>query len=184
MAAVGQDLPLQWGYARSVRRQATAQAREAVDLLGHHPSVAVWCGHNEPFKLEIEPGKPFNVAKVGAKWFAGQQLPTWNKTVLDRWIKRSLERNDDSRPVVTHSGVLPHLPLLDGTDSHLYFGWYHGDERDLPRFAATMPRMSRAIAIDSRRMTNIGNFQVKGMSALGETTFAVSKTDKAENRVY
>jgi beta-mannosidase len=83
---------------------------------------------------------------LAAKWFAGQQLPTWNKTVLDRWIKRSLERNDDSRPVIAHSGVLPHLPMLDGTDSHLYFGWYHGDERDLPGFAATMPSMVRFVS--------------------------------------
>ncbi len=41
-----QDLPLQGGYA-GVRQQAVRQAREAVDLLGHHPSVALWCGHNE-----------------------------------------------------------------------------------------------------------------------------------------
>ena len=31
--------------------------------------------------------------------------------------------------------MLPHPPQLDGTDSHLYFGWYQGDERDLPGFA-------------------------------------------------
>jgi len=141
-----QDLPLQWGYARSVRKQAVQQAREAVDLLGHHPSIAVWCGHNEPFTLAVEPGVPVNLPKLAAKFFAGQQLPTWNKTVLDRWIRRSLERNDDSRPVVTHSGVLPHLPMLDGTDSHLYFGWYHGDERDLPGFAATLPSMVRFVS--------------------------------------
>ena len=141
-----QDLPLQWGYARSVRKQATAQAREAVDLLGHHPSIAVWCGHNEPFRLDVEPGRPTNMPLLAAKWIAGQQLPTWNKTVLDRWIKRSLERSDGSRPVVAHSGVLPHLPMLDGTDSHLYFGWYHGNERDLPGFAAAVPSMVRFVS--------------------------------------
>ena len=42
--------------------------------------------------------------------------------------------------------MLPHLPLLDGTDSHLYFGWYHGNERDLPGFAASMPRMVRFVS--------------------------------------
>jgi beta-mannosidase len=77
---------------------------------------------------------------------ASQQLPTWNRSVLDRWVKRSLEKADDSRPVVAHSGVLPHLPQLDGTDSHLYFGWYHGDERDLPAFAASVPRMVRFVS--------------------------------------
>ena len=29
--------------------------------------------------------------------------------------------------MIAHSGVLPHLPKLDGTDSHLYFGWRDGD---------------------------------------------------------
>ncbi len=48
-----QDLPLQWGYARSVRAQARRQAREAVDLLAHHPSVVMWCGHNEPLAIDM-----------------------------------------------------------------------------------------------------------------------------------
>jgi beta-mannosidase len=42
--------------------------------------------------------------------------------------------------------VLPHPPQLDGTDSHLYFGWYHGDERDLPGFLRAMPRMARFVS--------------------------------------
>jgi beta-mannosidase len=41
--------------------------------------------------------------------------------------------------------VLPHPPLLDGTDSHLYFGWYHGTERDLPTFIRALPRMARFV---------------------------------------
>ena len=43
-------------------------------------------------------------------------------------------------------GVAPHLPQLDGTDSHLYFGWYHGQERELPGFAAAWPRMVRFVS--------------------------------------
>src|SRR5439155_11772442 len=131
---IWQDLPLQWGYARGVRKQAARQARAAVALLGHHPAVAIWCGHNEPMALDIEPGGEMGV-RVAAAAFAAQMLPTWNKTILDRSIKRALQQSDGTRPVIAHSGVLPHPPQLDGTDSHLYFGWYHGDERDLPRFA-------------------------------------------------
>jgi beta-mannosidase len=41
--------------------------------------------------------------------------------------------------------VLPHPPQLDGTDSHLYFGWYWGDERDFPRLCASMPRLARFV---------------------------------------
>ena len=50
-----QDFPLQWGTPAASAEQAVRQAREAVDLLGHHPSVAIWCGHNEPLAIDIEP---------------------------------------------------------------------------------------------------------------------------------
>ena len=86
------------------------------------------------------------IGKAAIQYIAGQQLPSWNKTVLDRWVKRAFEQADETRTTIAHSGVLPHLPQLDGTDSHLYFGWYHGDERDLPGFAATMPRMVRFVS--------------------------------------
>jgi beta-mannosidase len=143
---VWQDLPLHRGYARSVRRQAVRQAREAVWLLGHHPSIALWCGHNAPVSVDVEPGRTGNPARVKARFYAAQGLPTWNKTVLDGWIKNALRQADDSRPVVAHSGIVPHPPQFDGTDSHLYFGWYRGDERDLPAFAATVPRMVRFVS--------------------------------------
>jgi beta-mannosidase len=143
---VWQDLPLQRGYARSVRRQAVRQAEEAVWLLGHHPSVALWCGHNEPVPVDVEPGRAGNPARVKARVYAAQSLPTWNKTILDGWVKKALRNADDSRPIVAHSGIVPHAPQLDGTDSHLYFGWYRGDERDLAGFAATLPRMVRFVS--------------------------------------
>ena len=73
------------------------------------------------------------------------ELPTFNRTVLDRAIAKTLRRADGTRPVVPHSGVWPHLPQLDGTDTHVYFGWYHGDERDLPRFLGAIPRMARFV---------------------------------------
>jgi beta-mannosidase len=141
---VWQDMPLQWGYARGIRKQAVHQARAAVQVLGHHPSIAIWCGHNEPMAIDIDPGGDIGAAAGGAA-LAAQVLPTWNKSILDRSIKRALEQADGSRPVIAHSGVLPHPPQLDGTDSHLYFGWYWGDERDFPRLCATVPRMARFV---------------------------------------
>ena len=54
-------------------------------------------------------------------------------------------RRDPHRRSPT-AACCPHLPQLDGTDSHLYFGWYHGDERDLAGFAASMPRMVRFVS--------------------------------------
>src|SRR5690606_19268854 len=92
-----QDLPLQWGYARGIRKQAVRQATQAVDLLGHHPSIAIWCGHNEPMAIENDPamwGDPKSLRSMGLKALAAQELPTWNKTVLDRSVKRALEKAD------------------------------------------------------------------------------------------
>jgi beta-mannosidase len=137
-----QDLPLEWGYA-GVRRQAVRQSRQAVDLLGHHPSVAVWCGHNQPVAVDIRPGVPVP-ARTVARFVAGQILPTRNKTALDRSIRRTLEKADSSRPVVAHSGILPHPAW--GTDSHLWFGWYHGDERDFPAMMARFPVLARFVS--------------------------------------
>lgn len=138
-----QDFPLQWGYARSIRKEAVRQAREAVDELGHHPSIAVWCAHNEPVAPNLD--RSASAAHAALKHAAGQQLPSWNKSVLDRWVKRAFEQADETRTTIAHSGVVPHLPMLDGTDSHLYFGWNHGEERELSGFAASMPRMVRFV---------------------------------------
>ena len=145
---IWQDLPLQWGYSRTVRRQARRQAREAVDLLAHHPSLFVWCGHNEPMAVDIEPATLADAGRrrrLIARMIAAQVLPTWNRTLLDRAVKTVLEHDDGTRPVVAHSGVLPHLPQLDGTDSHLYLGWYLGNERDFPTLAARWPRLVRFV---------------------------------------
>ncbi len=143
---VWQDFPLQWGYARSIKKEAIRQSSGMVSLLGHHPSIAVWCAHNEPMRLDLDadaftdPGK---TAQLGVKAVASMQLPTWNKSVLDHAVKRSIDRTDGSRPTIAHSGVMPHLPKLQGTDSHLYFGWYFGHERDLPAFARAVPSQVR-----------------------------------------
>jgi beta-mannosidase len=144
-----QDLPLQWGYARGVRAQARRQAREAVDLLAHHPSVVLWCGHNKPIALDITPEKIVDDrsrARLFAREMVGQLFPTWNKSVLDHSIASVLEKTDGSRPVIPHSGVLPHPPQLDGTDSHWYLGWSHGEERDLPRLLRWWPRVGRFVS--------------------------------------
>jgi beta-mannosidase len=139
-----QDFPLQWGYARSVRGQAVAQAKAAVDLLGHHPSIVQWNAHNEPTAVAV--GLTGNSPRTRLRYAAAQQLPSWNKTVLDRWVKRSIEGADPTRLVVPHSGALPHFPQLDGTDTHFYFGWYHGQLSDLERTAAAIPRVVRFVS--------------------------------------
>lgn len=138
-----QDFPLERTHARSVRGRAISQATATVDSLGHHPSIASWTAHNEPTNTDrgASGGWRSRLRRVAA-----QQLPSWNKSVLDRWVKRSFERADDSRTTVAHSGVLPHLPQLDGTDSHLWFGWRHGDATGLAQQAKLLPSTVRFVS--------------------------------------
>ena len=65
--------------------------------------------------------------------------------MLDFAIHRALSKSDPSRPVTAHSGILPG-PVSGGTDSHLYFGWYHGKERDLQRLLRSFPRIGRFVS--------------------------------------
>ena len=132
-----QEMPIRGVMARGVRAQAERQAREMVDLLGHHPSVAVWCTHDEPFKRQPTPQPTPPVI--------GQQRPSWNRAILDTSVRRVLQRTDGSRPVVIHTAVPPHLPQLDGTTSHLWFGWHGGQARDLAGALGRIPRMGRFV---------------------------------------
>jgi beta-mannosidase len=117
------------------------QAEAAVDQLGHHPSIVQWNAHNDPVAAAI--GIEGDTLRARLRYIGAQQLPSWNKSVLDRWVRRAFEQADPTRLVVPHSGVLPHFPKLDGTDSHFYFGWYHGDVRDIDRLARSLPRLVR-----------------------------------------
>jgi beta-mannosidase len=143
---IWQDFPLYRGYARSIRKQAQRQAREAVDLLAHHPSVAIWCAHDEPLTIDPQAGAGLDDLTAPARYVLAQELPSWNRSILDRSVKRAIEKNDGTRPVIAHSGVLPHPPQLDGTDTHVSFGWNHGDERDLTGFARALPRLVRFVS--------------------------------------
>lgn len=138
-----QDFPLQWGHARHVRGQAVEQARAAVDTLGHHPSIVQWNAHNDPAASDILDRSNW---KQRARNLATHQLPTWNKSVLDRWVKRAFEKADPTRETVAHSGVQPHFPQLDGTDSHLWYGWKKGEASDLAGVARRMPRLVRFVS--------------------------------------
>jgi beta-mannosidase len=111
-----------------VRAQALRQARAAVDLLAHHPSIALWCGHDEPAGPDLR----------------GQLLPGWSRTILDPALARVLDEADGSRPVVASSGLLPHP--TGGTDTHVAFGWDRGDDRDLARWLRRLPVLARFVS--------------------------------------
>ena len=134
---VWQDLPMRGGYHRSIRGQAMRQAREMVDLLGHHPSIIVWCGHDAPDQADTTRPAPSLLE---------QQRPNWNRTVLDRSIRRALRRTDSSRPVIAHTGVLPSPPVVEDAATHLRFGWYGGRADDLTEFLRRSPRAGGFVA--------------------------------------
>ena len=118
--------------------EARRQAREAVDLLGHRPSVAVWCAHDDPFPRTRRP------SATPAAW--SRLGPSWNRDVLDRRLGRVLSRCDGSRPVVSHTGVPPHFPSLEGTTSQLWFGLHGGRAADLAPTLARVPTMGQFVS--------------------------------------
>ncbi len=141
-----QDLGLSARYARSVRNGALAHVRAVVDRLGHHPSILMWSAHNDPSgRAQRSTARRRNLpGRMGNQ--LREQLPSWNRTVLDRFVKRAVEQADPTRPCVPSSGVAPHLPLLEGTDNHLWLGWTHGRPQDLVGHARRIPRQVRFVS--------------------------------------
>lgn len=135
---VWQDLPLVGSYARGVTSAVEQQVRDMVDLFSHHPSIVVWGGHLRPHTNEPR--------TTAAPDLRQQQIPSWNRTILDRSIRRAFERDDPTRPVVVHSDVAPHVPHLAGSDLGLYFGWLGGQASDIVEYAATIPRLVRWVS--------------------------------------
>ena len=105
---VWQDFPLQWGYTdtRSFRDEALAQAADMVTQYGNHPSIGLWCMHNEsPHAME---------------WMK-KRSPDQN-LALDEALTSRVRELDPSRIVHRDSGT---------GDGHHYFGWYEGALEDM-----------------------------------------------------
>ncbi|NNE97360.1 MAG: hypothetical protein HKN24_15185 [Acidimicrobiales bacterium] len=139
-----QDLPLVGTYSTSTRRRARMVAREAVDLLGGHPSVALWCTHEEP-NGSIMPG-PVNygdpLGSVAAR-FGRHLLPSWNRSILGPTLRRELRASDPSRSVIMRSGTVPGLTGSTASDPHLWLGWHTGRHEDLAGLLRRWPRLGR-----------------------------------------
>lgn len=80
---VWQDFPLQWDYEESedFYNEASKQLEEMIALLYNHPSIGVWCCHNEPKQ---------------------------NKDKLDHILYQVARRADPSRYVEHHSDFRDH----------------------------------------------------------------------------
>ena len=109
---VWQDFPFQWGYRDDPEFHAEAerQARAMVEQLYNHPSIIVWCMHNE---------SPWD-----AEWMAGEAGGSFDpdhNRALDQRLTEVARAIDPTR----------HTQMNSGTgDSHVYPGWYYGHWRD------------------------------------------------------
>jgi beta-mannosidase len=105
---VWQDFPLQWGYtdSRAFHDVARAQAEDMIRQYGDHPSIVLWCMHNEsPHAME---------------WMQ-KRAPDQNRE-LDEQLAALARSLDPSRVVHRDSGT---------GDAHIYFGWYDGNVEDV-----------------------------------------------------
>jgi beta-mannosidase len=138
-----QDFPLQWLYAREVRPEAERQAKEMVRLLGNHPSLVLWCMHNEPVYMVETKDESFGRAlRTDFSVF----VYSWNRDVLDRGLARQVRRADPSRPCLRASGE--YALFHRGGDTHWYFGWYktHGPLRFFDAVRRFAPRNIRFLS--------------------------------------
>ena len=98
-----QDFPLQWGYARTFRAQASTGPR-GVDPLAHHPSIALWCAHDDPGATELD-GEPTRCPSVRrrSRPATADVEPQRARPLGEAGVREA----DPSRHVVAHSGVAP-----------------------------------------------------------------------------
>jgi beta-mannosidase len=116
-----QDFPLQWLYQRDVLQEACRQAQRMVELLYNHPSVVIWCMHNEPIYV-VDLADERRLTKLRS--YASVFIWSWNRDVMDTQLKRVAEKVDQTRPVVCSSGEYAVPFLRKGTDAHFYYGWF------------------------------------------------------------
>ena len=139
-----QDFPLQWLYRRAVLPVARRQVPEMLRLLGNHPSVVVWCMHNEPVHI----ADTSHDSKLTAlRTYASVFLWSWNRDVMDRRLARDARRLDPSRPAISNSGEYAIPGWHSGNDAHFYFGWYatYGALRGFDWVRKHVPRNTRFV---------------------------------------
>ena len=130
-----QDFPLQWLYSSEIKKSAVTQIREMVSLLRNHPSIVIWCCHNESFYVDTSAkGFPF---KTFLSFIYNK-----NRDDLDVILERTVKEMDTTRPVILASG-LTGLFFGKKTDVHFYAGWYFSKFRILERLYKMFPNTPR-----------------------------------------
>lgn len=114
-----QDFPLQWNYRKEILPTALHQIDRMVTTLYNHPSIVVWCCHNEPFYI-VDPSH-INVKDVLVSSWSVLGY-NWNREALDVRLKERVLSVDVTRHVQKCSGFQG-IGKEPG-DEHFYFGWY------------------------------------------------------------
>ncbi len=131
-----QDFPLQWCYRKEVLPIARKQIAEMIRLLYNHPSIALWCCHNEP--IHIVDTKDEDLVSMSRTAFSIFGW-SWNRDVMDVQLAEVARREDPSRFVDWCSGH-PTLRKKKGSDTHFYFGWYRSEGKR--RYFETVLRLT------------------------------------------
>lgn len=116
-----QDFPMQWTYRHAVAEQARRQVGEMIRQLSSHPSVVVWCMHNEPIFITDTADERI---LTGVLIYFSTFIYSWDRDVLDQRLARIARKVDPSRPVISNSGEYAVPFWHKGNDTHFYFGWY------------------------------------------------------------
>jgi beta-mannosidase len=105
---IWQDFPLQWGYSDGLafHDEAKRQALDMLDRYYDHPSIIVWCMHNE--------------APHAMDWM--KKRDAQQNAQLDGELLAVAKSNDPARIAHRDSGT---------GDAHTYPGWYGGNIGDL-----------------------------------------------------
>jgi len=139
---VWQDFPLQWSYKKEVLPIAVDQASKMARLLYNHPSVGIWCCHNEAIYLvDTKDEDLANLTKSAFSIF----FYSWNRDVMDVELLKAIASEDPSRFINRSSGE-PAV-FKKGGDTHFYFGWYRvqGPKRAFEKVVKYTPKNTRFV---------------------------------------
>jgi beta-mannosidase len=140
-----QDFPLQWSYRREVLPVGERMIQGMGKLLFNHPSICIWCCHNEPIYLVSTEEE--SIPEIGRTMFT-LAVWGWNREVLDPALKAALEEVDPTRFVNKCSGEL-WLPWQKGTDTHFYFGWYRVQGKSMYGFERIIRRLPKNLKFNT-----------------------------------
>jgi len=137
-----QDFALQWAYDKKIMPEAVFQAEEMIKTLYHHPSIILWCLHNEPVNMYDTRKRPgaLDLLRLGRSVF----FYSWNREVMDKELEKKARFLDPSRPVFPSAGERG-LFRKDAGDAHLYFGWYFGPLHYLNRLVRKRPHRLKLV---------------------------------------